>query len=256
MVELGDYEQIPPRARLGFIIPSSNRMVEPQVQRYCPDGVVPHFTRIGMTNRHKAPLEVLKPRIVDAAELLGDSKVDVTVLQCTGTSMSGGVDPEREIIQAMAQATGKPAISTASSLMAGLAAVEAKRIVFISESKADHHAEKEAYLREAGLDIAASRGMALPRSDVYCITPPEYWLDCVAEMRDDTVDAYFVSCANIHATYVIDRLEERLNRPVLTSNQVALWCALRTAGVEDDVPELGRLFKRGLVTQAAASAAE
>ena len=256
MVDLADYRQVPPRARLGFIIPSSNRMVEPQVQRYCPEGVAPHFTRIGMTNRHKAPLEVLRPRIVDAAELLGDSKVDVTVLQCTGTSMSGGVDPEREIIRAMSQATGKPAISTASSLMAAFAAVAAKRIVFISESKADHHAEKEAYLREAGLDIAASKGMALPRSDVYCITPPEYWLDCVAEMRDDTVDAYFVSCANIHATYVIDRLEKRLERPVLTSNQVALWCALRTVGIEDDIPALGRLFKRGLVAQAAASAAE
>jgi maleate isomerase len=137
-----------------------------------------------------------------------------------------------------------------------LAAVNANRIVFVSESPADHHASKEAYLREAGLDIAASKGMALPRSDVYCVTPPEYWLDCVAEMRDDSVDAYFVSCANIHATYVIDQLEERLDRPVLTSNQVALWCALRTVGIDDDVPELGRLFKQGLVVPAAASAAE
>ena len=256
MVDIGDYAQIPPRARLGFIIPSSNRMVEPQIQHYCPEGVVPHFNRIGMTNRHKAPLEVLKPRIVEAAELLADSKVDVTVLQCTGTSMSGGVDPEKEIIQAMAQATGRPAISTASSLMAALAAVNANRIVFVSESPADHHASKEAYLRDAGLDIAASKGMALPRSDVYCVTTPEYWLDCVSEMRDDSVDAYFVSCANIHATYVIDQLEERLDRPVLTSNQVALWCALRTVGIDDDVPELGRLFKQGLVMPAAASAAE
>ena len=90
-----DYELIAPRARLGFIIPSSNRMVEPQLQRFAPDGVEPHITRIGMTNRHKAPLDQLLPRIVDAAELLGDSKCDVTVLQCTGTSMSGGVAGEQ-----------------------------------------------------------------------------------------------------------------------------------------------------------------
>lgn len=256
MVDYNDYERVPPRARLGFIIPSSNRMVEPQVSRYCPEGVVPHFNRIGMTNRHRAPLDVLKPRIVEAAELLGDSRVDVTVLQCTGTSMSGGVDPEREIIQAMAQATGRPAISTASSLMAALAAVEARRIVFVSETGPEGHAKKESYLREAGLDLAASRGIGLPRSDVYCVTPPEYWLDCVSEMRDDSVDAYFVSCANIHATDVIDRLEERLNRPVLTSNQVALWCALRTAGIDDDIPALGRLFRTGLAAPVAASAAE
>ena len=53
------YEPIVPRARIGFIIPSSNRMVEPQMQRFMPAGVVPHFSRIGMTNRHKAPLEQL-----------------------------------------------------------------------------------------------------------------------------------------------------------------------------------------------------
>jgi maleate isomerase len=170
--------------------------------------------------------------------------------------MSGGVDPEKEIIQAMAQATGRPAISTASSLMAALAALNANRIVFVSESPADHHASKESYLRQAGLDIAASKGMALPGTDTYCITPPEYWLDCVSEMRDDSVDAYFVSCANIHATYIIEQLEEGLDRPVLSSNQVALWCALRTVGIDDDLPELGRLFKHGLVVPSAASAAE
>ena len=82
------YEPVLPRARLGFIIPASNRMVEPQLQRYAPDGVVPHFTRVGITNRHAAPLTELTPRIAAAADLLGDSKCDVIVLQCTGTSMS------------------------------------------------------------------------------------------------------------------------------------------------------------------------
>src|SRR5436309_11584518 len=94
------YEPIVPRARIGFIIPSSNRMVEPQMHRFMPAGVVPHFTRIGMTNRHKAPLEELIPRITQAADLLADSKCDVIVLQCTGTSMSGGIDMEQRVVAA------------------------------------------------------------------------------------------------------------------------------------------------------------
>ena len=85
-----------PRARLGFIIPSSNRMVEPQMSRHAPPDVVPHFIRIGMTNRHKRPLPELLPRILEAAELLADSKCDITVFQCTGTSMSGGVDMDEQ----------------------------------------------------------------------------------------------------------------------------------------------------------------
>ena len=166
------YEPIFPRARIGFIIPSSNRMVEPQVQRFMPTGVVPHFTRIGMTNRHKAPLEQLLPRIIDAAELLADSKCDVIVLQCTGTSMSGGVDMDKHVVAEIARATKRPALSTASALNAAFAALGARRMVFISETKQDDHDKKLEYLREAGYDIVADKAASLAGTDTYCTTPP------------------------------------------------------------------------------------
>src|SRR3954463_10931754 len=128
------YEPILPRARIGFIIPSSNRMIEPQMQRFMPAGIVPHFSRIGMTNRHKAPLEQLLPRIIDAAELLADSKCDVTVLQCTGTTMSGGVDMDKHVVAELARAPKRPALNTASALNAAFAALGPRRMVFISET--------------------------------------------------------------------------------------------------------------------------
>lgn len=247
------YQPIVPRARLGFIIPSSNRMVEPQIQRFVPDGVVGHFTRIGMTNRHRAPLDQLMPRILEASELLGDSKMDVTVLQCTGTSMSGGVDGERKVIEAMAVATGKPALSAASSLTAAFSALGAQRLVFVSETAQEGHDKKLAFLRQAGYDIIADKAMSLPNSDAYCSTPPEFWFDAVRQMKNDDCEAYFISCANIHSIDVIEALEAELDRPVVTSNQAALWCALRTAGIDDDVPALGRLGAVGLAMSAAAA---
>ena len=129
------YEPIVPRARIGFIIPSSNRMVEPQMQQFLPAGVVPHFARIGMTNRHKAPLDEMLPRITHAAELLADAKCDVVVLQCTGASMSGGVDMERHVVAEIARVAERPALSTASALNAAFAELGAKRLVFISETR-------------------------------------------------------------------------------------------------------------------------
>ena len=246
-------EPVIPRARLGFIIPSSNRMVEPQMQRFAPEGVAVHFTRIGMTNRHKAPLPELMPRFALAAELLGDSKCDVIVLQCTGTSMSGGIGGERDVIQTIEDAAGRPALTTASCLMTALAALEARRLVFVSETAQEGHDRKRAFLAEAGYDIVADKAAALANSDAYCTTPPEFWFDFVRAMRDDRAEAYFVSCANIHSIDVIRALEDELGRPVVTSNQVALWCALRTAGLDDSIPALGRLFDLGLPASAQAA---
>lgn len=247
------YTPIVPRARIGFIIPSSNRMVEPQMVRYAPQGVVPHFQRIGMTNRHKAPLDKLLPRMLDAAEMLGDSKCDITVLQCTGTSMSGGVEAERKVIRAISQKTGKPAISAASSLMAAFAALGARRLVFTSESPQDGHDEKLVFMREAGFDILADKAVGLPNSDAYCTAPPQLWYDVALSLRRDDADCYFLSCANIHSIDVIEKIEAAVGKPVVTSNQAALWCALRTLGLEDKVAGLGRLMSvKRLASQAAA----
>ena len=247
------YEPVIPRARIGFIIPSSNRMIEPQMQRFMPAGVVPHFTRIGMTNRHKAPLDQLIPRIRDAAGLLSDSKCDVTVLQCTGTSMSGGVDMEQRVIAEIEQVTGRRALTTASSLTAAFSTLRAKRLVFISETKQDDHDKKLAYLREAQYDIVADKAVGLEGTDAYCTMPPRLWYDTAMALRRDTADVYFLSCANIQSIEAIEDLERDLGKPVVTSNQAAIWCSLRAAGIRDEVKGLGHLLRHDAQARSAAA---
>jgi maleate isomerase len=247
------YEPIIPRARIGFIIPSSNRMIEPQMQKYLPPGVVPHFSRIGMTNRHKAPLEELLPRITYAAEMLADSKCDVTVFQCTGTSMSGGVDMDKRVVAEIEKVTGRPATSTASALNAAFAALNARRLVFISETKQADHDKKLAYLREAGFNIVADKAASLAGTDTYCTTPPAFWYDLAMSLRNDSADAYFISCSNIQSIDVIEDLERDLSKPVITSNQAAIWCSLRTAGIRDKIPGLGALLRLDAKAQSAAA---
>lgn len=239
------YQQVSPRARIGFIIPSSNRMVEPQVQRWMPAGVAPHFTRIGMTNRHKAPLDQLLPRMLEATSLLADSKCDVIVLQCTGTSMSGGVDMEKHVIAEMQRIGRCQTTSAASALTAAFEALDAQRLVFLSETKQPGHDKKIAYLKECGYEVVADKALGLSGSDEYCTTPAERWFDEAVALRNDNADAYFISCANIHSIDVIQRLEDKLQRPVVTTNQAAIWRSLRLAGIVDDVPGLGALMKIG-----------
>jgi maleate isomerase len=236
------YQPILPRARVGFIIPASNRMVEPQMCRYAPPGVQPHFMRIRMTNQYKRPLPELLPAILDAAALLMDSKCDIIVFQCTGTSMSGGVDMDNFVVSEIAKATGRPAVSTAGAVKAALAALNARRLVFISETEQAGHDKKLKFLREAGYEILADKPANLPGTDHYCTTPPQFWYDLAMSLRNDAADAYFISCANIHSVDVIQALERDLGKPVVTSNQASLWYALRTLGLSDTIPSLGTLF--------------
>ena len=236
-----NHAKVAPRARIGFIIPSSNRMAEPNFQKYAPEGVVPHFMRLRMSGKHRSKsFDDLIAGLEQAAAILGDAKCDLIMLQCTGTSMSGGYGAEAEMVAAIERATGRPGLTTAHCLMMALERLGIKRLVFISENDGAGYDEKKTFLQAAGMEIVGGRGAGLV-SDESCVTPPAFWADLAREERCDDADAYFISCANIQAIDIIETLEAELGKPVLTSNQVALWAALRTAGINDTLAGLGQL---------------
>ncbi|MFM1814731.1 MAG: hypothetical protein RLZ98_1426, partial [Pseudomonadota bacterium] len=82
----------------------------------------------------------------------------------------------------------------------------------------------------------------LPGSDAYCSTPPSYWREKAIEARDNSADAYLLSCANISVFSVIQELETELGKPVVTSNQAVLWDGLSRVGCTDRHGCPGRLF--------------
>ena len=71
--------------------------------------------------------------------------------------------------------------------------------------------------------------------------PASKWFDTVLQMKDDKADAYFVSCANIQALDCLEDMEDALGAPVVTSNQLVIWNALRMAGINETIHGLGKL---------------
>src|SRR5205814_5428670 len=76
-----------PRARIGLIIPSSNRLSEPQFQRYAPPDVAVHVTRLGITRPDSLPALEMLPQIEEAASYLADARCNIIVFHCTASSM-------------------------------------------------------------------------------------------------------------------------------------------------------------------------
>src|SRR5258708_3888834 len=101
-------------------------------------------------------------------------------------------------------------------------ALDARRMVLItpySASTTEHEAD---FLRKSGYDVLSAQGFALDGSDAYCATPPQFWHDRVLAAARADADAYLISCANISVFGVIDDLEARLARPIVTSNQAVV----------------------------------
>src|SRR5262245_57468950 len=229
-------------ARVGLIIPSSNRMVEQEMVAAFPAGVHAHVTRLRMTGPNQVAQAELLPRIEEAARSLVDARCEVVAFHCTANSMEGGHDGERAILATLERAGASRATTTITAIQRALDALGGRRIVLItpySASVTEHEAE---FLRQAGYEVLAAQGFALAGSDAYCATPAQFWRDrALAAARPDA-DAYLISCANIAVFGVIAELEGNLGRPVVTSNQSVIWDTLQLLDWRDTRSCPGRLF--------------
>jgi len=234
------------RARFGLIIPSSNRMVELHAWRFSPPNVFPHVARLRMTGPYFMELKELLPKVEMAAGTLADAKCDPIVFHCTANSMANGLAGEKKIAAAIKNTSGSTAITTASATLDAFKVLNVSRIVLVSPYTRPSHEHELDFLKEAGFGIVGERNLSLSGSDAYCTYPTKDWISEVTKMKNGKADAYFISCANIRAIEGIEELESILERPVVTSNQLVIWKALRMAGINDPLPGLGKLLTLNL----------
>ena len=229
-------------ASIGLIIPSSNRLTEPQFNAYAPPGVGIHVTRLRMTGKFRKPLSELKRPLVEAAEALSDVKPGMIVFHCTANSMESGLAHEKAIIEIIEQASGCPTITTAQAITQAFDRFGIKKLVLISPYvKATNQLEVN-YLTETGYTVLHELGLGL-ETHAYSTVTPQEWKNIVKENTRTDADGYFLSCTNTRMIEAVEDLENDLNKPVINSNQATLWACLKKLGVVHTDKKLGRLFQ-------------
>jgi maleate cis-trans isomerase len=227
---------------IGLIIPSSNRLTEPQFNAYAPPGVGIHVTRLRMTGKFRKPLSDLKRPLTEAAEALSDVKPGVIVFHCTANSMESGLAHEKAIVDIVESASGCPTITTAQAITQAFDRFGVKKLVLVSPYvKATNQLEVN-YLSESGYTVVHELGLGLETHAYSAVTPQE-WKNIVKENTRADADGYFLSCTNTRMIEAVADLERDLDKPVINSNQATLWACLKKLGIAHSDPQLGRLFQ-------------
>jgi maleate isomerase len=129
-----------------------------------------------------------------------------------------------------------------------LAATEAlhhlglRRVVVTSPYPDSHHEAERVYLAQTGIEAIAMHGMGLEQGQEFASVTPEEIMQFSLAAWDDSADGLFISCMNFDAMPVVQALEDRLGKPVVTSHTATLWRALALAGIERPILGYGRLL--------------
>ena len=230
------------RGRIGLITPSPGSSTEAEFNQYRPEGVAVLTTRIPLTGISVEALSTMNSYVDEAAKMLAGADADVIVFGCTAGSLLRGAGYDREIVERLEQLTGKAITTTSTGVIEALTALEVKKVAVATPYSAEVNDAEEKFLEGNGFGVTSIIGPLLSDPRLVPQIPPGQMYRLAREADSPEADAMFVSCTGLHVLGIIEPLEKDLGKPVITSNQVSLWSALRKMSVRDTVPGLGRLF--------------
>lgn len=236
----------PPRARVGLIIPAVNTMSEPQFAHYCPSTLAIHATRLRISGKWKQSFAAMRGQVLEAAAMLADTGADLIVFHCTGTSMQEGAEGEAFVLDLIRSAAGVEAVTTGGAVVEALNTLDIKRPVLISPYVQATNDREIAYLKDRGIQVSHDVAVAIGGGALYPTISPRRWFELALENAPPDADGYFLSCTNTTQIEAIAAIEETTGKPVVSSNQAAIWlCLDRLAGKLDPAdrpPPIGRLM--------------
>ena len=238
------------RARIGLIVPSSNTVCEQEVAALCPEGVAAYAARV-LFEPTMDGLRAMKNHVERASlELSSEGICQIIAFCCTVGSMLGGYEGEKEILRLIEKTSGIPAITTTTAVSAALDTLNVKRIAVATPYTSEINRNEKESLELRGIHVTVIQGYH------ESIAPHELKNDMIGRLLPQTAyemglkvngkdnQAIFISCTNFRAIEIIESLERKTGKPVISSNQATLWYALRKLGIKDSIKGFGRLLEK------------
>ncbi|WP_232660451.1 maleate cis-trans isomerase family protein [Pseudonocardia sp. TRM90224] len=168
--------------------------------------------------------------------------LDAVVWACTSGSFVFGWDGAKAQVDALSAAAGVPASSTSFAFADACASLAISRVAVGATYPQDVAERFVAFLQHVGVEVLtlSSRGI-ITAAEVGTL-PADAVLDFAAAADHPDAQALLLPDTALHTVGLLDALEERVGKPVLTANQVSIWQGLRLAGDTAARPGFGALF--------------
>jgi len=246
-ITLGEF---PRKHRIGLVALSTDHMIEVDFARLLPhDEVALYVSRVEFINPVTPEnLRRMEPDIAAAAALiLPGEDLDALCYGCTAASATIGDDGVNAALE-----TGKPGVVKTNPARAGMAAMRAlgaSRISVLTPYPAAASQQVAAYFARHGASVQSHHCLGLDHDRDIARVERTALIEAAETACHDEAEAIFLSCTALPAVSVIPELEERLGRPVISSNQATAWMALRLAGCMANSPAGGKLFTLDLAPE-------
>ena len=173
-------------------------------------------------------------------EILPNEKLDCVAYGCTSGTVAAGYDSIKNEINKV-----KPEAKVTTPITSAVKALKKMNIknisIFTPYTESINHSVLE-YFKDSGINVKALHYFNIASDIDIGKVDNNYLLEVLSNLDLNESEALFISCTALPALDLIEKLEKKLNKIILSSNQTLIWDALNLIGNKKPVVGFGKIF--------------
>lgn len=237
------------RCKFAVVVPSTNTIVQPDLDALRPEGVTNHFGRIHIPNMpirndedFLALVDAIGKELYAAVDRCMTCRPDYLIMGMSALMFWGGRGPSERRMKELSDHCGVGVSAGSFACEAALNLYGAKRIAVISPYQPISDKNVTRFFQDCGFTVAKFVGLRCPSPIAIAEVQEDELRRHLLEMNDDGIDALVQVGTNLSMVRLAIEMQATLGKPVIAINSATYWHALRAMGIDDRFPGHGPLF--------------
>ena len=230
--------------KVGLIALSTDQTIENDFQNICNNLPVDIFIN-RIHNKNPLTKENLLKMGEDLAsvtkKILPDEKLNTIAYGCTSGTIAIGEDNVKEKI--LSAKPGSYVTTPVTSAIKAFKLMNIKKIALFTPYPDAVNKTILRYFTKKNIEVSSFASLNLNLDSEFANVDPNYILEISSKLETKNADALFISCTALPVLNILDKLEQTIKKPVLSSNQTLIWDTIRSIGYKSPIKGYGKLLE-------------
>jgi maleate isomerase len=232
-----------PNPRIGLIALASDFMIEKDFINVIKGKDIDFFVnRIQCYNPLTSEnLIKMSEKVTEVTkDILPDQKIDCVVYGCTSGTIAAGYNSIEKKIK-LAKPEAKVTTPSTAAISA-LKKLNIKKVSIFTPYLKNLNDEVVEFFKKENFVVTSNSYFGIESDIDIGKVDQDYLYEVLSKIELNDAEALFISCTALPALSIIEKLEKKLNKIVISSNQALIWDTLEKIGKSDSVKGFGKLF--------------
>ena len=174
-------------------------------------------------------------------DILPNEKINTIAYGCTSGTIAIGKEKIKEKIQ-----IAKPGCYITTPITSAIKAInkmKIKKIAIFTPYPDSVNKSVFEYFSKEKIEVLSFSSFNLDSDLEIGKVDPNYLLEVLTKMEISDAEGLFVSCTALPVLKILDQVETKIKKTVLSSNQTLIWDSIRSVGYKNPVTGYGKLFR-------------